>query len=120
MPKQTIEVIVDVPDGWEATGEYRPVCPGENYAAYPGVAAMWCSVPRSADPLIILRRKEPVRESRWRFVPTMHGSPCYSYLYPTLVDARKALGCNHNGVYTHIERLDFENNKLVAVTLEPQ
>ena len=69
---------------------------------------------------LILRRREPVRESRWRFVPTMHGSPCYSYLYPTLVDARKALGCNHNGVYTHIERLDFENNKLVAVTLEPQ
>jgi len=117
MPKQTIELCV--PEGYELTGDYRKLNNGNSYLAR-GRAYVWTLDVVSDHEYPILRKVAPVRESRWRFVPTMHGSPCYSYLYPTLVDARKALGCNHNGVYTHIERLDFENNKLVAVTLEPQ
>ncbi len=31
MPKQTLTIEVDVPDGWMATGEYRPPNKGEHY-----------------------------------------------------------------------------------------
>jgi hypothetical protein len=111
MPKQKIEIEIDVPDGMEIK------CQGTRNDLRPVITPTECTNQIVCN--VILRRKEPVRESRWRFVPTLHGSPCYTYLYPTLDDARKALGCNPNGVYTHIERLDYEDNKVVAVTLEP-
>lgn len=82
MPKQKIEIEVDVPDGWEATGEYDP------------------GLPR----YLILRRKEPVRESRW-------GWSCCSF--SSYKEAR--------ATYPNIPivREDLIDGKLVAVTLEP-
>lgn len=82
MPKQKIEIEVDVPDGWEATGEYDP------------------GLPR----YLILRRKEPVRESRW--------SPAL-FNYPT------AKSCSNACFGAPAIRGEFVDGKLVAVTLEP-
>jgi hypothetical protein len=53
MAKQRIEIEVDIPEGYEATGEYRESC-GERYA-YGGCAG----IAKTNFPVIILCRKEP-------------------------------------------------------------
>jgi hypothetical protein len=104
------------PAGYRYTGEYRRVAPGEHYA-YEGESHK-CYGERGC--YLILEKVEPKRESRWRLLPALHSSPVYSYLYATLADARRAIGCNHNGEFLRMERLDYEDGKLVAVTLEPE
>lgn len=114
-----VEIEVDVPDGWKPTGEFRKARRGDRYLATKGLFA-WTADVHSTEKYIILERIEPKRESRWRLLPTLHSSPSYSYLYPTLADAKRAIGCNHNGEYLRMERLDYEDGKLVAVTLDPE
>ena len=110
--RQKFEIEVDVPDGW------RIKCQGTRNDIRPVLTPNSCTTQIVAN--IILEKVEPKRESRWRLLPTLHSSPSYSYLYPTLADARRAIGCNHNGEFLRMERLDYENGKLVAVTLEPE
>jgi hypothetical protein len=33
---------------------------------------------------------------------------------------RGGIGCNHNGEFLRMERIDYEDGKPVAVTLEPE
>lgn len=95
--KQKIEIEVDVPDGWEATGEF---CPGVQYPDKPATLGH-----------LILRRVEPKRESRWVnvFEPEYDG---YVSMHASKAWCRgggKALG--------HI-RIDYENGRPVNVALE--
>ena len=63
MPKQKIEIEVDVPDGWEATGEYRVPYIGDFYVHHTGSSPIaFQNVvigPRNVviGPRIILRKK---------------------------------------------------------------
>ena len=59
MPKQTITIEVDVPAGWEATGEHRRVTSGERYIAWAldgPYASSWYHDELSCDKYFILRR----------------------------------------------------------------
>lgn len=116
--RQKVEIEVDVPDGWRAVA-YRPVRAGEWYISTVSGFALQAGS-EYHDPRLILEKVEPKRESRWRLLPALHSSPSYSYLYATIADAKRAVGCNHNGEFLRMERLDYEDGKLVAVTLEPE
>jgi len=62
---------------------------------------------------LILRRREPVRESRWANI--------YAYNAGLLCESRETADeTRTSGRFQGVIRLDYENNKLVAVTLEPQ
>ena len=93
--KQKIEIEVDVPDEKELTGEFIP---GVCHDMREGLIGR-----------LILRSREPVRESRWVNVYRETS-------YETLEKSNVGSGSHRQGVI----RLDYENNKLVAVTLEPQ
>lgn len=101
MPKQKIEMEIDVPDGMEIK------CQGTRNDLRPVITPTECTSQVVCN--VILRRKEPVRESRW----------ANHYLkwdgYKSREDA-DAVACDAR---TGVVRLDYEDNKLVAVTLEP-
>ena len=56
MPTQTTEITVDVPEGYELTGEYRYVNPCGWYMDDPGRVHMWMGHGRSAGSYLILRK----------------------------------------------------------------
>lgn len=57
--KQKIEIEVDIPEGWEATGEYRRLNPGEHFASSKGIARGYLD-PHVGHRCIIIRKKEPL------------------------------------------------------------
>lgn len=109
MAKQKIEVEVDIPSGFEATGKYRKPTAGEWYL-YAGRADL--ATYTIGYPYLILRRVEPKRESRWRRVPEINDY-VPSHLYCTKEDA--GINCNFT-----VERIDYENGVPVSATLEPK
>ena len=70
MAKQTITV--DVPDGWEATGEYRLVQNGEWYLRVDGGAGQWTYSVATTSNWPVLRRVEPP-ETDWQWMATELG-----------------------------------------------
>ena len=106
--KQQIEI--EVPEHYDLTGEFRRVHTKDTYLAK-GRAYVWTSDVLSDHEYPILRRREPVRESRWRRCPEK-GSSEGCCLWSKREDAIQ--------VYSHhrLERLDYEDGKLVRVTLE--
>jgi hypothetical protein len=97
------------PAGYRYTGEYRRVAPGEHYA-YEGESHK-CYGERGC--YLILEKVEPKRESRW--AKCLHRSPVYSTRHMAM---RGSNGCGSHR--TGCIRLDYEDGKLVAVTLEPE
>lgn len=101
--KQKIEIKVDVPDDMEIK------CQGSRNDLRPVITPTECTSQIVCN--VILRRREPVRESRWRRCPEKDSSEGCC-LWSKREDAIQ--------VYSHhrLERLDYENGKLVRVTLE--
>lgn len=102
--KQKIEIEVDVPDDMEikCQGTRNDICPV--FTPDECTGQLVCNV--------LLRRREPVRESRW----INAYRDCVSSTYSTresvdrVADEKARLG---------VIRLDYEDGKLVRVTLEP-
>jgi len=104
--------VPDPPAGWEYTGEFRQVHKGEHYVSWCGIAHEWEMTASSPAYVLILRRKEPVRESRWVNV--------YASTLAFFYDSKEMANRYGDSIYRHgVIRLDYENNKLVSVTLEP-
>jgi len=105
--QQTIEVDESlIPAGFRATGFGKPRA-GQWYE-HCGAAHQAFNDFRT-DKHLLLEKIEPVRESRWALVYRETS-------YETLEKSNVGSGSHRQGVI----RLDYENNKLVAVTLEPQ
>ncbi len=99
-----------IPGGWEATGFHKPK-KGEWYVD--GKDVRMASFDFHTNSCLILRRKEPARESMW--------VNAYRYCLSSSYESRESVErvadpMTRQGVI----RLDYEDNKLVAVTLEPQ
>jgi hypothetical protein len=114
MMKQKIEIEVDVPEGFEAIAFRRPL-EGEWYE-------FQCRAHQAAydfrhDSHIILRKVEPVKESRWVNVykPPTHG--CLGAWYVT--STREKADDIASGERLNVVRIDYENGVPVHVTLEP-
>ena len=106
MPKQTIEVDESlVPAGFRAAGFGKPRA-GQWYE-HCGAAHQAFNDFRT-DKHLLLEKVEPVRESRWI---ALHNPA--SIGWQQRERARQLAGGNK------LIRIDLENNKLVAVTLEP-
>lgn len=105
MAKQRIEIDVDVPEGFEATGEFRCAVIGDFYIAWPGRAARWGMSSPSPAEVVILRKVEPVRESRWGWVCCVN---------TTLEQANS----NRHLYSGPLVRADYEDGKIVSVALE--
>ena len=104
--KQQIEI--EVPEHYDLTGEFRRVHTKDTYLAK-GRAYVWTSDVLSDHEYPILRRREPVRDSRWVNAYGRDVGNCSRY------DADAS--ANHitrQGVI----RLDYEDGKLVRVELE--
>ncbi len=103
MAKHEIEVEVRDPMRWQPNGEYRKASDMEPYFSggyiYRG--------PTGHD-VLIAKKIEPVRESRW--VPSL--TPGLGYRSPE--DAMKVCGEG-----TPLARYYFEDGKVVNVALEP-
>ena len=102
-----VEIEVDVPDGWRAVA-YREPRIGEWILTEGGPSQVTYEL---AFRYIILEKVEPKRESRWIAVGTE----------PSGWESRSACvagTCRIEKVV--IERRDYENGKLVAVTLEDE
>lgn len=91
MSKQRIEIEVDVPEGHECTGEFQP--------------GVLCDGVTKLIGGLILRKVEPVKETRYGWVCARHS---------TAESART----KHDGKID-VVRCDFEDGKLVNVALEP-
>lgn len=103
MAKQTIEL--EVPDGWELTGEFRRAMSGEAILDNTPLRAVHVGLPMGTEgPRLILRKIEPVRESRWGWICCVNES----------LERARAMkyGCP-------VVRADYEDGKLVNVALEP-
>jgi hypothetical protein len=105
-----VEIEVDVPDGWELTGEFHRAFKGNGYLSTCG-ALIWTSDMPSSERYIILRKVEPVRESRWRRIPDKDS------LAGCCLWSEKSMAIRFTG--ESVERIDYENGKPVSVTLEP-
>lgn len=57
MPEQQVTVTIDVPEGYEATGEYRPAQPGEVFLTETGGA--YQTAKGTTLPVFIVRRAKP-------------------------------------------------------------
>ena len=104
MSRQRIEIEVDVPEGFGATGEFRPPQRGEWFIAING--QLMEATESYVDPRIILRRVEPKRESRW---VNVYGPTCDHATKEAAAQVPSRVGC---------VRLNYENDKLVSVSLE--
>ena len=102
--KQKIEMEIDVPDGMEIR------CQGTRNDLRPVITPTECTSQVVCN--VILRRKEPVRESRWANV---YGQTLSS-MYSTRESVNRVADTR---VLKGVIRLDYEDGKLVAVTLEP-
>lgn len=101
--KQKIEIEVDVPDDMEikCQGTRNDICPV--FAPDECTGQIVCNV--------LLRRKEAVRESRWVNV--------YENSLSSMFRSRAAVNSvGHTLVLKGVIRLDYEDGKLVSVTLE--
>lgn len=102
--KQQIEI--EVPEHYDLTGEFRRVHTKDTYLAK-GRAYVWTSDVLSDHEYPILRRREPVRESRWMPVD----------MEPNGYDDRDC-AMSHVPDGCRMERRDYEDGKLVSVVLE--
>ena len=97
---QKVEIEVDVPDGWRPTGDFEYAVPYEG--AEPAIIGR-----------LLLEKIEPKRESRW-FCAVRE--LCDTGGFMSLASALKCIDEDRSC----IERRDYEDGKLVAVTLEPE
>lgn len=104
-----IEIEADVPDGWVGV-EYLPPKKGEWYLRHDGPCLADFNY---EEPWLILRRVEPKRESRWCAIPEDTFGVCY------VTREAAAAAVVQVGRRLVIERRDYEDGKLVSVTLEP-
>jgi hypothetical protein len=112
MAKQVIHIAVDVPEGWEATGEWRKAVNGEYYIGWPGKEAQWLMGLESPVEVFILRKVEPVRESRWI---NLYGADSVT---ASVFSDRDA--CDRHSSHTRkaVLRIDYENARPVSATVE--
>lgn len=117
MARQDFTITANIPEGWEPTGEYRCPREGEWYLYFPH-CALQAKATFIFEQFLILRKIEPVRESRWRNVyPKDHST--YAYYYKSYELARSSMPSQAKAEGGRIERVDFENGKIVHVALEP-
>lgn len=99
--------VPEPPAGWEYTGEYR--CPRRgDWYEFRGKPNR-SEIDFTQDKLLILRRREPVRESRW----VNHYNKWEGHISRECAD-RAACEPERTGVI----RLDYIDGKLVSVELE--
>lgn len=114
MAKQDFTITANIPDGWEPTGEYRCPRKGEWYLYFPHTA-LEARDTFIVERYVILRKIEPVRESRWinayRCDYTNEGASRHR----SRVVAKAAQG----GIRVPLIRIDYENGVPVHVALEP-
>lgn len=103
--KQQVEIEVDVPEGWEVTGEFRLPRYGEHFLSA-GIACRAAFNFQEAMS-IILRKVEPKRETRYTICPRIVST----------YDTYERAAADFPGY--RIERIDYENGHPVAVSLEP-
>lgn len=99
MAKQRVEVEVDVPDGWQATGEFR--------------SGVINGFDTSLIGRLIIRKIEPVRESRWENLYALGSCRGMRHINRSLADETAVEG------RCAVIRIDYENNAPVNVALEP-
>lgn len=112
MAKQILEVTVDVPEGWEWTGEYRCAFKGDGYLTL-GRAFVWTSDFRSTNEYLILRLVEPVRESQFINL-YKQDHPAYGCPRSTRESADRDAVPGRVGVL----RIDYENSRPVSASIE--
>jgi hypothetical protein len=61
MAKQRVEIEVDVPSGWELTGEYRHAQTYDYYMPQPDNVAQWLDYSPTEDAVLIVRPLENAR-----------------------------------------------------------
>lgn len=106
-----MNLIIEVdpaPVGYRYTGDFRRVAVGEHYA-YEGEAHKSCG---ESGCYLILEKVEPKRESRWI---NAYGAESEGYASKERAE-KQAWRETRKGCL----RLDYEDGKLVAVTLEPE
>jgi len=116
--RQKVEIEVDpAPAGYRYTGEYRRVAPGEHYA-YEGESHK-CYGERGC--YLILEKVEPKRESRWLNVFHDNATDCpwVGIVFQTRNSSDSSARYTKS-IRKGCIRLDYEDGKLVAVTLEPE
>lgn len=105
--KQKIEIEVDVPDGYvihkqTARNEIMPILPTHGGAVD---KTLLCG--------LYLRKREPVRESRWRNLYAIDRMAADSFYSSRGAADERAMNDRHG-----VERLDYEDGKLVSVEME--
>lgn len=106
-----VEIEVDVPDGWRVVG-YRQVKAYDYFMCLPGSISQWLSEVESDDAYLILEKVEPKRESRW--------ANLYHHTSGMLCRSRDECTNVLSGERVSLIRIDYEDGKPVAVTLEPE
>lgn len=116
MGKQKIEIEVDVPEGFEATGEHREPKDGDWYLLSDGRArlATWDYTHFKEGKYLILRRVEPKKESRWAL---LHKSPGY-WVIGSFFEDRMYPASEATGPHRRLLRFDLEDDCIVSVALE--
>ncbi len=106
--KQKVEIEVDVPDGWKPTGEFKFAVPYEG--AEPAIIGR-----------LLLEKVEPKRESRWLnvFCDNITDCPWVGTVFQTRDFSDSSARCTKSTRQGCI-RIDYEDGKLVDVTLEPE
>lgn len=113
--KKRIEIEVDVPEGFEATGEWKAPVKGQWFldtAAEP-VHAIKANADYTCCRLI-LRKVEPKRETRWLNLYGPHNTAT-AILQKTRAISDKWATVERTGV----ARVEFEDDRVVGLHLEP-
>lgn len=71
MSKQRIEIEVEIPEGYEATGEHRPPVIGDHFIGTDGKYAFCRTDYMTSERRIIIRRKEPTHVRLAKYIKVL-------------------------------------------------